>query len=90
MHPTKAELINANGLRCMLCGKEFPYRQLSWHHIKWKSICKKNKEPIDNSYENGLIVCVSDHAYLHTLDYDSEEYHKLMEFGISQRKPKIE
>lgn len=78
MHPTKAELINKNGLRCMLCGKVFSYKYLNWHHIKPKSICKQNKEPIDNSYENSALLCLDCHEYVHTFDYYDNEYQYLM------------
>lgn len=87
MNATKAKLIEVNGCRCMLCGQEVPYRQITWHHIKWRCISKKNHEPIDNSYENGLLLCLNDHAYVHTLEYDSDEYKKLMEIAKKNKKP---
>lgn len=70
----------------MLCEKEFPYQQINWHHIKWKSICKKEHISIDNSYENGVLLCVSCHAYIHTLPYESKEYKEKMCKAISNRK----
>ena len=88
MHETKAKLIEKNGLRCMLCGEDKPYRQLQWHHVKWKSICKKEHIPVDNSYENGVLLCVMCHSYVHTLDYYSLEYRELMQEAISNREPK--
>lgn len=90
MHPTKARLIVDNGLRCMLCGREFPYKALNWHHIKWKSISKENNEPIDNSYENGVLLCLSCHHLVHTYEYDSQEYKSLMCIAQSRRKPTVD
>lgn len=87
MHPTKAQLMVLNGLRCMLCGKEFSYKILNWHHIKWKSISKANNEPIDNSYENGLLLCVDCHHYVHTFPYHSCDYRELMCIAQKNRKP---
>ena len=79
MHPTKALLIERNGLRCMLCGKEVSYREINWHHIKPKAVCKYYGEPIDDSYENGSLLCLSCHAYVHTLYYWSAEYQQTMD-----------
>ena len=87
MHETKAKLITNNGLRCMLCGEQFPYWQIQWHHVKWKSVCKKENIPIDSSYENGVLLCVMCHSYVHTLEYDSKKYKKLMERAVSNREP---
>lgn len=87
MHETKAKLITNNGLRCMLCGKEFSYNQINWHHIKPKSVCKYLNEPIDNSYENGALLCLNCHAYVHTFYYWSYEYDELMNIVRSNRKP---
>lgn len=86
MHETKAKLITKNGLRCMLCEKEMKYREIQWHHVKWKSICKKENIPIDNSYENGVLLCVMCHSYVHTLDYYSSEYQELMRKAVKNRK----
>ena len=86
MHPTKAELINRNGLRCMLCGKEVPYRQINWHHIKPKAVCKYYKEPIDNSYENGSLLCLECHDFVHTLYYWSAEYQYYMDVIRKNKK----
>jgi len=86
MHETKAELITRNGLRCMLCGRTFPYREINWHHIKPKAVCKYLGEEIDNSYENGALLCLSCHAHVHTLYYWSREYQELMKQIILNRK----
>lgn len=87
MHETKAKLIEKNGLRCMLCEKKKPYRELQWHHIKWRSICKQEGIPVDNSYENGALLCVMCHSFVHTLDYNSKRYQQLMEKVKSNREP---
>lgn len=74
MHPTKQLLIQRNGLKCMLCGREVKYEQINWHHIKPKAVCKYLGEKIDDSYDNGSLLCLSCHAYVHTLYYWSKEY----------------
>lgn len=79
MHSTKAQLITNNGLRCMYCGRQVPYREINWHHIKPKAVCKFLKEPIDDSYENGSLLCLKCHAYVHTLYYWSREYQEAMD-----------
>ena len=78
MHPIKQLLIQRNGLRCMLCGKEVSYQQLNWHHIKPKAVCKYYGEPIDDSYDNASLLCLNCHAYVHTFYYWSFEYEELM------------
>ena len=87
MHETKALLITNNGLRCMLCGKVVPYHEINWHHIKPKAVCKYYTEPIDNSYENGSLLCVKCHAYVHTLSYWSNQYQALMRKIRANKKP---
>ena len=74
MHETKAMLIRLNGQRCMLCGRQVPYWEINWHHIKPKAVCKRNHEPIDNSYENGALLCLSCHAIVHSYNYGSDKY----------------
>lgn len=78
MHPTKELLIKRNGMYCMLCGKKCEYKDIEWHHIKWKSVSLRHKEPIDNSYDNGALLCKNCHHYVHTFKYYSDEYHDLM------------
>lgn len=85
MHPIKQLLIERNGLKCMLCGKEVSYEQINWHHIKPKAVCKFYGEPIDNSYENGCLLCLDCHAFVHTFYYWSGEYQDLMD-DIRQNK----
>ena len=85
MHETKARLIVNNGLKCMLCGKEVDYNHINWHHIRPKAVCKYYGEEIDNSYENGSLLCLDCHAYVHTLYYWSKEYQETMNV-IKQHK----
>lgn len=86
MHITKYWLIKNNGLRCMLCGKEVDYRHINWHHIKPKAVCKYYGEPIDDSYENGSLLCLDCHAYVHSLSYWSTEYQDLMDIVRDNKK----
>lgn len=78
MHPTKEELIRRNGLKCMFCGKELPYNQLYWHHIKPRGECKREGKPVDDSYQNGSLLCLECHAYVHALYKDKYEYELAM------------
>ena len=78
MHPTKELLIKRNGMYCMLCGQKCEYNELEWHHIKWKSVSLRRGEKVDNSYENGAILCVACHHYVHTFSYWSKEYDIMM------------
>lgn len=87
MHPTKQLLIEQNGLRCMLCGRSVPYAQINWHHIKPKAVCKYLGEEVDNSYENGSLLCLDCHAFVHTLYYWSDDYQAYMKRIITNRKP---
>ena len=87
MHETKALLIKYNGLKCMYCGRVVPYQSINWHHIKPKSISKLQNEPIDNSYENGALLCLSCHAYVHTFDFYSKDYQAAMRVIRKNKKP---
>lgn len=71
----------------MLCGRKKSYHEIQWHHIKPKSECKRLHEPIDNSYENGALLCLDCHAYVHTLKYHSKEYVEAMKKVIKNRNP---
>jgi len=86
MHPTKAALIVNNGLRCMYCGKVVPYKYINWHHIKPKAVSKYYGEPIDDSYENGALLCLDCHDFVHTLYYWSQEYQDAMDVIRSNKK----
>lgn len=87
MHQTKALLLKYNGCRCMLCGRTVSYEQINWHHIKPKAVCKYYGEPIDNSYENGALLCLDCHAYVHTFNYWSKAYARLMKRIVANKKP---
>ena len=65
MHQTKCELIMRNGLKCMGCCKEFPLKDLQWHHLKPKYVSKANHEQQDDSYSNGSLLCRKCHAEIH-------------------------
>lgn len=87
MHDTKRLLIRYNGLKCMLCGAEVSYKEINWHHIKPKAVCRYKGEPIDNSYENGALLCVECHAFVHSLYYWSEEYRLVTDRILANKKP---
>lgn len=87
MHPTKQLLIEKNGLRCMYCGRTVPYQYINWHHIKPKAVCKYYGQEIDNSYENGSLLCLDCHAFVHTLYYWSKEYQEAMQKILMNKKP---
>lgn len=88
MHDTKALLITRNGLRCMLCGKQFPYRQLQWHHIIPKYVAKRDGGKPDDSYENGALLCLTCHMVVHDYTYWDKEYEELMKIIRSNKKPR--
>lgn len=90
MHDTKRILIERNGLKCMLCGKEVPYSQINWHHIRPKAVCKYYGEPIDNSYDNGALLCLDCHAYVHTIYYWNPLYEKVMQKIRKNKKPAVD
>ena len=77
MHETKALLIVRNGLRCMGCGREVELKDLQWHHIVPKYVSKVNKQPPDDSYENGALLCKRCHIEIHRYLFWEEEYQML-------------
>lgn len=79
MHPTKQLLIERNGLRCMLCGREVSYREIEWHHIIPKSITKFFGLSQDDSYDNGALLCLKCHKKVHEYFWEDEEYKLMME-----------
>jgi len=87
MHPVKELLIKRNGLYCMLCGKKCEYHDINWHHIKPKYVSIRKGEKVDNSYENGSLLCVDCHSYVHTFTWKDDEYHDLMRVIQSHKKP---
>lgn len=72
MHETKRRLLVRYGYVCMLCGKSHPY--IEWHHIRPKYDFLKHNEPIDNSEENGVLLCRECHVNLHKYWYGTAEY----------------
>ena len=74
MHETKELLIEKNGCRCMLCGREMPYTLINWHHIVPKYVFKRKHQPVDDSYENGALLCLDCHAIVHEYKYGSDKY----------------
>jgi 5-methylcytosine-specific restriction endonuclease McrA len=86
MHPTKEELIERNGLRCMLCLKEFPYHEIQYHHIVPKYASKHMGLPPDNTYDNGCLLCLKCHAKVHEYSYWSDEYQFLMDVIEDNKK----
>lgn len=87
MHPTKAELIRVNGLRCMLCGRKVPYSNIQWHHVKPKYASKQEGEEPDNSYFNGSLLCINCHALVHEYLWWDDEYQMLMDMILENKKP---
>ena len=79
MHPTKAELIMKNGMRCMACGKECRYSEIQRHHIVPKYVFRQLKLPIDDSYANSCLVCTRCHSMIHEYLYWDEEYQQMMD-----------
>lgn len=85
MHATKCMLIERHGLKCMLCGRTVEYKDIQWHHIKPKYASKADGEPIDDSYENGSLICVDCHRYIHLYSWWGIEYHQLMSIVLSNK-----
>ena len=79
MHPTKAKLIELNGMRCMACGRQCTRHELQWHHIVPKYVFRQNHLPIDNSYENGALLCVNCHIKVHEYLFWDDEYQLMMD-----------
>ncbi|MBQ8299582.1 MAG: HNH endonuclease [Clostridia bacterium] len=86
MHPTKLKLIQRNGLRCMACGKIVEYKNIQWHHIKPKYVSKANHEPVDDSYENGSLLCKRCHIEIHKYLWWDEEYQLLTDLIEDNKK----
>ncbi len=86
MHPTKKELIERNGLRCMLCLKEVPYEKIHYHHMIPKYYTKFMGLAQDDSYENGSLVCIDCHKKIHEYMYLDDEYQFLMDVIQGNKK----
>lgn len=87
MNETKVLLILVNGLRCMGCGKDVPLKEIEWHHIVPRYVFKQNHLPIDNSYENGSLLCRRCHVEIHKYLYWDDEYQKLTDLIEDNKKP---
>ena len=77
MHETKALLITRNGLRCMGCGRVVSYKDIQWHHLVPKYVSKINKQPPDDSYENGSLLCIRCHVEIHKYLWWQDEFQLL-------------
>ena len=67
MKATKLELLERNGRKCMLCGKDVGKR-IQWHHIIPRYAGG------DDSYENGCLLCANCHTEVHEFMYGDEQY----------------
>ena len=86
MHETKCKLIERNGLRCMYCKREVAYSDIQWHHIKPKYVFKAEHQEIDNSYENGSLLCSKCHAMIHKYNWEDSEYQKITSVIVNNKK----
>lgn len=77
MHETKCELITRHGSRCMYCGRTVRYKDIQWHHIKPKYVFKVAHEEIDNSYENGALLCAKCHIAIHKFLWWDDKYQEI-------------
>ncbi len=81
MWAMKQYLFQEYGQRCEVCRKEFDKDKLTGHHIIMKS---KGGEI---SEDNILIVCYNCHfGRINHMQYNSNEYWKLMNECLRQRK----
>lgn len=76
MNETKVWLIIEHGTVCMLCGKDVG-RKIQWHHIRPKYDFKRCNEKIDDSVENGSLLCPDCHKLIHRYDYIDYRYKRL-------------
>lgn len=86
MKPAKWELIDRYGMRCMLCGKEFSYKEINFHHIKPKYVFKQDGLKPDDSADNGSILCVKCHCKIHEYLWWDDEYQLLTEIILQNKK----
>lgn len=81
MHIMKEYLFSKYGMRCEVCGKEFPRNQLTGHHV----IERSHGGPITE--DNILIACCNCHfGIINHIKYDSDEYGELMRKCLEHRK----
>lgn len=67
MKATKLMLLQNNGTKCMICGKDVGKR-IQWHHIVPRYAGG------DDSYANGSLLCPNCHTEVHEYSYGDEEY----------------
>lgn len=80
----KKEMIKNNSTKCMICG-ELMGNKIQFHHIVPKWYSKRNGMPIDNSYEQGILVCQKCHNELHRVRYKSRDYEHLVATALSHK-----
>ena len=81
MREMKEYLYSLYGMRCEVCGKEFPRDQLTGHHIIEKSHGGEISE------DNILTACCNCHfGVINHIKYDSDEYWELMNKCLEHRK----
>lgn len=78
MKATKLELLQRNGTKCMICGKDVG-KKIQWHHI-----IPRYAGGTD-SYGNGSLLCHLCHVEIHFYEYGDEEYTRLTKI-IRQNK----
>lgn len=76
MQQTKCDLILRYGTKCMLCGEDVGLT-IQWHHVTPKYYFKREGLEIDNSINNGSLLCPNCHTKIHKYQYGSKEYTKL-------------
>ena len=79
MKAAKFELLQRNGTKCMLCGKDVGKR-IQWHHI----IPRYAGGP--DTYENSAALCPNCHTEVHEYMYGDEEYTKFTEKMLENKQ----
>lgn len=79
MKAAKQQLIRFNGTKCMLCGKDMK-SNITWHHIIPR--CQHGED----TYENGALLCPNCHRLVHNYPYDSEEYERLTQEMLKNKR----
>jgi predicted HNH restriction endonuclease len=57
----------------MLCGEDADLT-IQWHHITPKYVFSRAGFPIDNSVENGALLCPNCHVRIHKYQYGDKEF----------------
>lgn len=79
MKATKIELLQRNGTKCMICGNDVG-KLIQWHHIVPRYAGGTD------IYENGSLLCPLCHIELHYHEYGDEEYTRLTEIILQNKK----